>query len=157
MVGAEHCGSDVFKSQSIKGQERSRQLFKLNGIHKGFIHTCIRVFAGGRSIRTIYGGTMGSGQFEHHRLERCFADNHLNDQCGGTGWTGATLCPDGWFCSVVNPYYSQCLQGSSTALPTSTVPGGTTPTTTASASDGTATLAPNYSWIRAVVSFMEHV
>ncbi|KNZ75177.1 hypothetical protein J132_04662, partial [Termitomyces sp. J132] len=71
-------------------------------------------------------------------------------QCGGTGWTGATLCPVGWYCSGLNPYYSQCLQGSSTAAPTSTIPGGTTATTTTSASAGTATLAPDYSWIRAV-------
>ncbi|KAG6902568.1 hypothetical protein C0995_014957 [Termitomyces sp. Mi166 len=42
-------------------------------------------------------------------------------------------------------------QGSSTASSTSTTPGGVTnPTTTTSASAGTATLAPSYSWIRAV-------
>lgn len=30
-------------------------------------------------------------------------------QCGGTGWTGGTVCETGT-CVVSNPYYSQCLQ-----------------------------------------------
>ncbi|EPS36457.1 hypothetical protein H072_10007 [Dactylellina haptotyla CBS 200.50] len=30
-------------------------------------------------------------------------------QCGGIGWTGPTACSDGFSCSVLNPYYSQCL------------------------------------------------
>ncbi|THH27244.1 hypothetical protein EUX98_g6946 [Antrodiella citrinella] len=30
-------------------------------------------------------------------------------QCGGTGFTGATGCVSGSTCTVVNPYYSQCL------------------------------------------------
>ncbi|MCJ1441947.1 MAG: hypothetical protein MMC23_002439 [Stictis urceolatum] len=30
-------------------------------------------------------------------------------QCGGTGWTGATACVSGSTCTVVNPYYSQCM------------------------------------------------
>lgn len=33
-------------------------------------------------------------------------------QCGGTGWTGATTCVSGTVCTVINPYYSQCLPGS---------------------------------------------
>lgn len=32
-------------------------------------------------------------------------------QCGGTGWTGATTCVSGTVCTVMNPYYSQCLAG----------------------------------------------
>jgi hypothetical protein len=78
-------------------------------------------------------------------------------QCGGINWTGATLCPAGWSCIVLNEFYSQCLQSSSTSTPPSTTatttpptttPGG--PTTTTTASGGSSTLAPGYSFIRAV-------
>ncbi|KAI0429673.1 family 10 glycosyl hydrolase [Xylaria sp. FL1042] len=30
-------------------------------------------------------------------------------QCGGTGWTGCTVCASGSTCTIGNPYYSQCL------------------------------------------------
>ncbi|KAG7090546.1 Esterase/lipase/thioesterase [Marasmius oreades] len=30
-------------------------------------------------------------------------------QCGGIGWTGPTGCVSPYTCTVVNPYYSQCL------------------------------------------------
>ncbi|EEA21535.1 carbohydrate esterase [Talaromyces marneffei ATCC 18224] len=30
-------------------------------------------------------------------------------QCGGQGWTGATGCVSPYTCTVINPYYSQCL------------------------------------------------
>jgi len=30
-------------------------------------------------------------------------------QCGGSGWTGTGYCVAGVTCTVVNPYYSQCL------------------------------------------------
>ncbi|TFL04121.1 carbohydrate-binding module family 1 protein [Pterulicium gracile] len=74
-------------------------------------------------------------------------------QCGGIGWSGATLCPSGWSCNKVNDYYFQCLPGGSGPTTTpgggSTGGGGTTPTTTASG--GSATLQPGWSWIRAVV------
>ncbi|KAL0063798.1 Esterase/lipase/thioesterase [Marasmius tenuissimus] len=30
-------------------------------------------------------------------------------QCGGTGWTGPTGCVSPYKCTVINPYYSQCL------------------------------------------------
>ncbi|KAK7742637.1 hypothetical protein SLS63_000202 [Diaporthe eres] len=30
-------------------------------------------------------------------------------QCGGLSWTGATACASPYTCTVVNPYYSQCL------------------------------------------------
>jgi len=91
-------------------------------------------------------------------------------QCGGQGWTGATVCPSGWTCTVSNPYYSQCLPGAATTtisvaptiVPT-TFPGTTQvpPTTTGgggvtSIPSGTATAGPTGStlltgnlWIRA--------
>ncbi|KAJ7786028.1 hypothetical protein B0H16DRAFT_1488934 [Mycena metata] len=31
-------------------------------------------------------------------------------QCGGTGWTGATVCVTGFTCVVQNPFFSQCVQ-----------------------------------------------
>ncbi|KAJ3541305.1 hypothetical protein NM688_g6105 [Phlebia brevispora] len=40
-------------------------------------------------------------------------------QCGGIGWTGATTCVSGTVCTVLNPYYSQCLPASS--APTTTI------------------------------------
>ncbi|KAJ3491973.1 hypothetical protein NLI96_g275 [Meripilus lineatus] len=76
----------------------------------------------------------------------------------GQGWTGPTACPSGWVCTVSNPYYSQCLQG--TAAPTSSNPGtpttapptsgGGTPTSSGSAASGTTTLIAGNSFIRAV-------
>ncbi|PYH44106.1 putative endo-1,4-beta-xylanase [Aspergillus saccharolyticus JOP 1030-1] len=30
-------------------------------------------------------------------------------QCGGSGWTGATVCASGYTCTYVNAWYSQCL------------------------------------------------
>ncbi|KAF3274236.1 hypothetical protein TWF970_007985 [Orbilia oligospora] len=30
-------------------------------------------------------------------------------QCGGSGWTGATVCVSGYKCSAQNAYYSQCI------------------------------------------------
>ncbi|RDB17408.1 4-O-methyl-glucuronoyl methylesterase [Hypsizygus marmoreus] len=68
-------------------------------------------------------------------------------QCGGIGWTGPTTCPSGWYCSVSSPYYSQCLQGTVTIT---TTPGGGGGSTTTTAQGGSETLAPGYSFIRAV-------
>jgi len=31
------------------------------------------------------------------------------EQCGGSGWTGATRCVSPWTCQVVNEWYHQCL------------------------------------------------
>ncbi|KAI0364218.1 hypothetical protein BV20DRAFT_875982 [Pilatotrama ljubarskyi] len=75
-------------------------------------------------------------------------------QCGGQGWTGATVCPSGWTCTVSNPYYSQCLPGAASSTPT-TVPtgptsGGGSPTSTASAPGSLPTLVSGNSFIRAV-------
>ncbi|THU98031.1 hypothetical protein K435DRAFT_721189 [Dendrothele bispora CBS 962.96] len=40
-------------------------------------------------------------------------------QCGGIGWSGAKTCASGSSCTVVNPYYSQCIPGSSAPTTTS--------------------------------------
>ncbi|KAG8706054.1 hypothetical protein FRC08_001302 [Ceratobasidium sp. 394] len=51
-------------------------------------------------------------------------------QCGGMNWTGGTTCDAGSYCAYQNPYYSQCLPGTSSATTTAT----STTSTTASAS-----------------------
>ncbi|KAG8793208.1 hypothetical protein FRC12_003498 [Ceratobasidium sp. 428] len=54
------------------------------------------------------------------------------NQCGGIGWTGSTECGAGSVCSVINPYYSQCIpstSSSSTKAPVTPTP-TPTPTTT---------------------------
>ncbi|KAL1939432.1 hypothetical protein VTO73DRAFT_9988 [Trametes versicolor] len=78
-------------------------------------------------------------------------------QCGGQGWSGATVCPSGWACTVSNQYYSQCLPGAaapSTTPATPTTPstpgGGGSPTSTASAPGSLPTLVSGNSFIRAV-------
>jgi hypothetical protein len=30
------------------------------------------------------------------------------EQCGGTGWTGTTCCPSGYFCDALSEWHSQC-------------------------------------------------
>ncbi|EKM49259.1 carbohydrate esterase family 15 protein [Phanerochaete carnosa HHB-10118-sp] len=37
-------------------------------------------------------------------------------QCGGIGWARATTCISGTVCTVLNPYYSQCLPGTATTV-----------------------------------------
>ncbi|OCH92772.1 carbohydrate-binding module family 1 protein, partial [Obba rivulosa] len=71
-------------------------------------------------------------------------------QCGGIGWTGATVCPSGWTCTVSNSYYSQCLPGAapSTTIPVTT-PAGGSPTSTSAVASGTTTLLPGNSFVRA--------
>ncbi|KAL9709278.1 hypothetical protein Ac2012v2_007632 [Leucoagaricus gongylophorus] len=70
-------------------------------------------------------------------------------QCGGQGWSGTTTCIDGWTCTYLNDWYSQCLPGGSPS--TTTAPGSGGPSTTTTASGGSGTLVPGYSFIRAVV------
>ncbi|KAJ7633094.1 cellobiohydrolaseII [Roridomyces roridus] len=71
----------------------------------------------------------------------------LYSQCGGTGWSGATTCVSGAVCTVLNPYYSQCLPGTATTTsnPTTTTSNPTTSnsgtTTVSSAPTGTQTPA----------------
>jgi len=59
-------------------------------------------------------------------------------QCGGIGWTGTTTCVSGYYCSALNPYYSQCLPGSTTTRSTTT----TTRSTTFSTSTTTRSSSP---------------
>ncbi|TDZ19007.1 putative endoglucanase type F [Colletotrichum orbiculare MAFF 240422] len=97
-------------------------------------------------------------------------------QCGGNTWTGPTVCASGYTCSILNPYYHQCIPGtgssttsSARSVATSTpVPTGTTTratsratttlvtvTTTAPGGGGGAlptTLVSGWYWIRAVAS-----
>lgn len=47
-------------------------------------------------------------------------------QCGGIGWTGGTTCDAGTVCTVLNPYYSQCLPASTTQPPPPPPPTTTT-------------------------------
>ncbi|KAM5540296.1 hypothetical protein V8D89_006115 [Ganoderma adspersum] len=67
-------------------------------------------------------------------------------QCGGIGWTGGITCPTGWVCTDLNPYYSQCLQdtssGTTTAAPTSTSAPSSTSTSATSTLTGIAASAP---------------
>ncbi|KAI0355647.1 mannanase [Trametes cingulata] len=66
-------------------------------------------------------------------------------QCGGIGWTGDTTCVAGSMCTVLNPYYSQCLPGasvpSSTSVPTTVAP--PPPSSTPSAPTSTAAPPPS--------------
>ncbi|KAJ7235657.1 lipolytic enzyme [Mycena rebaudengoi] len=60
-------------------------------------------------------------------------------QCGGMNWMGPTTCVSGTVCTVMNPFYSQCIP--SAAGPTTTVTSVTTTsrTTTSSAPTSTST------------------
>ncbi|OBT90718.1 hypothetical protein VE02_00630 [Pseudogymnoascus sp. 03VT05] len=50
-------------------------------------------------------------------------------QCGGTGFTGPTVCVAGNTCVFVNDWYSQCqVGGGNVAVPTTTTAPGSTPT-----------------------------
>ncbi|THV02083.1 hypothetical protein K435DRAFT_368841 [Dendrothele bispora CBS 962.96] len=51
-------------------------------------------------------------------------------QCGGIGWNGAKSCVSGSACTVINPYYSQCLPGAAAPPPQSTA--SSPPSSTAS-------------------------
>ncbi|KAJ5359289.1 Endoglucanase EG-II [Penicillium cataractarum] len=60
-------------------------------------------------------------------------------QCGGTGWTGQTTCVSGYYCSVQNNYYSQCLPGTAS---TSSGTSATTLVTTTSAMTSSSSSVP---------------
>ncbi|GME23321.1 glycoside hydrolase family 10 protein [Neofusicoccum parvum] len=57
-------------------------------------------------------------------------------QCGGSGWSGETICVSGYTCVSVNQWYSQCQQGSAAPAPTTLT---TATSTTANAPTSTAT------------------
>ncbi|KZS87208.1 cellulase-domain-containing protein [Sistotremastrum niveocremeum HHB9708] len=57
-------------------------------------------------------------------------------QCGGIGWSGSTTCASGSVCTYSNPYYSQCLPGTSTSSSTRST---TTTTSTRSTTTTTST------------------
>lgn len=58
---------------------------------------------------------------------------------GGSGWTGASVCPSGWVCTAANEWYSQCIEGSgaTTTKAGSTTTKSTTATSTTKASSTT--------------------
>ena len=76
-------------------------------------------------------------------------------QCGGQGWTGATsesyrwlygpiilinvVCVSGTVCTVVNPYYSQCLPGTATSPTSSSSHSTTSASSSSSASSPSST------------------
>ncbi|KAH8819393.1 glycoside hydrolase family 5 protein [Xylogone sp. PMI_703] len=74
-------------------------------------------------------------------------------QCGGNGWTGPTTCISGWTCTYSNPWYSQCLPGSSpttTRTTTTARPTTTTRTTLSTSTRTTTTGAPQatgFKWV----------
>jgi hypothetical protein len=64
-------------------------------------------------------------------------------QCGGSGFSGATTCTSGYGCVQVNEYYSQCqpgadVQAASTTLATSTVVAASSSAASSSPSSSTA-------------------
>lgn len=61
----------------------------------------------------------------------------LYAQCGGEGYSGPTSCVAGAVCTVWNPWYYQCVPGTSTAP--GTAPSTTTTTTTTTTSTATPT------------------
>ncbi|KAI0699250.1 hypothetical protein BC835DRAFT_1503416 [Cytidiella melzeri] len=71
-------------------------------------------------------------------------------QCGGIGWSGATTCVSGTVCTTLNAYYSQCIPGAASSVPTTssgvTSSGTPTPPPTTTSSGPT----PTGSQIRAV-------
>lgn len=58
-------------------------------------------------------------------------------QCGGLTYTGSTQCDAGLVCTYFNDYYSQCLQGSTTATTTTT---STTTSKTSTTTSKTSTI-----------------
>ncbi|KAJ3114542.1 hypothetical protein HK100_001626 [Physocladia obscura] len=66
--------------------------------------------------------------------------SNLYGQCGGINWTGSICCASGSYCSVLNPYFSQCVPGSAaSATSTTTTTASATTTTTTTQATTTAT------------------
>ncbi|KAG8853754.1 hypothetical protein FRB96_008009 [Tulasnella sp. 330] len=76
-------------------------------------------------------------------------------QCGGIGYSGSTTCAAGSTCVYSNPYYSQCLPGTTTVGSTTAFGSSmkaTTTSTTSSTSKGTGTVTTSTSTSSSVVS-----
>ncbi|KAJ5671268.1 hypothetical protein N7507_000395 [Penicillium longicatenatum] len=67
-----------------------------------------------------------------------YAQQSLYGQCGGSGWSGSTVCTAQATCSTLNPYYAQCVSATATAS-TSTTTKTTLSTTTSSTTTKTST------------------
>ncbi|KAF3293813.1 hypothetical protein TWF132_004401 [Orbilia oligospora] len=76
-------------------------------------------------------------------LEGVTAQGGAWSQCGGIGWSGATTCISGYTCTVLNPYYSQCLPGSSSSVTTTTTTTATRISTTLSTTARTSSPSPS--------------
>ncbi|KAJ1566445.1 hypothetical protein HK096_001432 [Nowakowskiella sp. JEL0078] len=61
----------------------------------------------------ILGSLVVSAAPDFSKRQTCQA---LYAQCGGIGWTGSTCCVSGSFCSVLNPYYFQCVPGTTSSV-----------------------------------------
>jgi len=72
-------------------------------------------------------------------------------QCGGLGYAGGTVCASGSICTVVNPYYSQCLPGTGTPT-TSPSSSQSISTPVAPSPTSTGTTAPGAGGYRQVTS-----
>ncbi|KAJ4494293.1 glycoside hydrolase family 3 protein [Lentinula lateritia] len=70
------------------------------------------------------------------------AQQSVYQQCGGIGWSGATTCTSGSTCAVINPYYSQCLPGS-TSAPASTSTSASSTSTASSTTSTSSTSVPS--------------
>lgn len=62
---------------------------------------------------------------------------------GGIGWTGPMTCLSGSICTVLNPWYSQCIPGVAPPPSTTTAPITTPPSSTTTSSVTTPTSNPN--------------
>jgi phospholipase/lecithinase/hemolysin len=56
-------------------------------------------------------------------------EQNIYGQCGGIGWTGPTTCESGTYCQDWNPYYYQCIPGTSTVSSSTTATATTTSST----------------------------
>ncbi|KAJ6546040.1 CEL4a mannanase [Mycena vulgaris] len=63
-------------------------------------------------------------------LTSVLAQSPVWGQCGGQTWQGATTCVADTVCTVLNPFYSQCIPGTATTPPQTTTV--STPTSTVS-------------------------
>lgn len=62
------------------------------------------------------------------------------EQCGGSGYTGATACGSGYTCTTYNSYYAQCVPGEATSAATTSAPARSTTTPTATTSSAPTTV-----------------